>query len=938
MGNETIINSGTSGFSQKLKTRINNVAGTRITRFTSGDVIDGRYRVISRISQTTGEADIYKVTDLQSSDAVMVLKLFRRKDAIKDEVLHRLLSLDSPYVAAFRASGRISGLTYIIMPFYGKGSLASFIEQGIRFTAEEIKTFILPSVLEGLKAIHDLGIIHKDLKPGNMMISDDESHIVLIDFGISSVADSSTMVVTQTGKSPFYSAPETTTGLFWTGSDYYSLGISLYELYTGTTPYQNAGIENVAIYAQAQRIPFPDDFDAGLKDLIEGLTYKDISNRNDGDNPNRRWGYQEVNAWINGEKPPVPGHTTVTTGKILPYIFNNRKYFSLKELIEDFLDKWEDGKKEVFRGFLSRYFAITGNSTAHALTMEAEHDFNDHPEYADAIYFKLMYTISPEPINGIYWHGVKYESLEEYARNVREAALNNNLTLCASVYELFRDKAIYSYKGESTEQAELLLKIFEKINAGIERYVNEATPPDSIQLSLIFTNTVFNESRIYYPGKFFDSFEDYQNYFLNLKSSDTLDYIRFCHHNYQDLKNTALSLSIENFQKLKEIMPVLYTDPEKDELHMVYFDNYVFRNLREAYDYNNRLLINRQKTDSSEADVNEYKNFNTLYREYQSRLQSNHQSNLQKGIQSNRVSSSEKSTSASSCMYIQGCMDVGEQVTFGVNRENLQPMKWVVLDVDHNKGRALLLSLYAIGENSFSQSKRSLFNRILMYAVIFSPVCSFFALMIICITVILFNIPFEQGLTILRWTMRVLFFIEYLIDYLLNLITDAVAAMLFAIAAHFVAAWEAWRRLRTDSVPLSTGSEKATWKNSFLRGWLNNVFLQDTFAEAEQKLILTHNVNEPGLFNSTADKVFLLSEDEVREYLNPASNENLAAYLNCGIDEAHQDYSVSWWLRSPLKRMGRVDLAATVDGNGEIKMRGSSVTGVYVRPAVWVNI
>ena len=60
MGNETIINSGTSGFSQKLKTRINNVAGTRITRFTSGDVIDGRYRVISRISQTTGEADIYK--------------------------------------------------------------------------------------------------------------------------------------------------------------------------------------------------------------------------------------------------------------------------------------------------------------------------------------------------------------------------------------------------------------------------------------------------------------------------------------------------------------------------------------------------------------------------------------------------------------------------------------------------------------------------------------------------------------------------------------------------------------------------------------------------------------------------------------------------------------------------------------------------------------
>ena len=156
------------------------------------------------------------------------------------------------------------------------------------------------------------------------MISDDESHIVLIDFGISSVADSSTMGVTQTGKSPFYSAPETTTGLFWTGSDYYSLGISLYELYTGTTPYQNADIENVAIYAQAQRIPFPDDFDAELKDLIEGLTYKDISNRNDPENPNRRWEYKEVTAWLNGEKPPVPGQNIEEPSDdiIIPYSFS----------------------------------------------------------------------------------------------------------------------------------------------------------------------------------------------------------------------------------------------------------------------------------------------------------------------------------------------------------------------------------------------------------------------------------------------------------------------------------------------------------------------------------------------------------------------------------------------------------------------------------------
>ena len=340
MTSKTLINTDGFSFSRKLKTAVNRENDSVSVKFACGDTVDNRYRIIKKISQSTGEADIYKVQDLQNSNAIMVLKIFRRRDAIKDEVISRLLSLRSPFVAAFSASGSINGLTYIIMPFYGKGSLASYIEQGVTFSAEEIKSLILPSVLEGLKAIHDLGIIHKDLKPGNMMISDDESRIVLIDFGISSVADSSTMVVTQTGKSPFYSAPETATGLFWTGSDYYSLGISLYELYTGTNPYQNADTENVAIYAQAQRIPFPDDFDAELKDLIEGLTYKDISNRNDPENPNRRWEYKEVTAWLNGEKPPVPGQNIEEPSDdiIIPYSFKGRNYYSRKELVQALLN------------------------------------------------------------------------------------------------------------------------------------------------------------------------------------------------------------------------------------------------------------------------------------------------------------------------------------------------------------------------------------------------------------------------------------------------------------------------------------------------------------------------------------------------------------------------------------------------------------------------
>lgn len=91
--------------------------------------------------------------------------MYRRKDAVKPEVLERLSSLKSPFVAGISRTGQVNGLTYIIMPFYSNGSLAAVLEKNIRFTEDEIKTVILPSIIEGLKAIHDSGIIHKDLKP-----------------------------------------------------------------------------------------------------------------------------------------------------------------------------------------------------------------------------------------------------------------------------------------------------------------------------------------------------------------------------------------------------------------------------------------------------------------------------------------------------------------------------------------------------------------------------------------------------------------------------------------------------------------------------------------------------------------------------------------------------------------------------------------------------
>ncbi len=596
MTSKTLINTDGFSFSRKLKTSVNRENESVSVKFSCGDIVDNRYRIIKKISQSTGEADIYKVQDLQNSNAIMVLKIFRRRDAIKDEVISRLLSLRSPFVAAFSASGSINGLTYIIMPFYGKGSLASYIEQGVTFSAEEIKSLILPSVLEGLKAIHDLGIIHKDLKPGNMMISDDESRIVLIDFGISSVADSSTMVVTQTGKSPFYSAPETTTGLFWTGSDYYSLGISLYELYTGTTPYQNADIENVAIYAQAQRIPFPDDFDAELKDLIEGLTYKDISNRNDPENPNRRWEYKEVTAWLNGEKPPVPGQNIEEPSDdiIIPYSFKGRNYYSRKELVQALLNSWEDGKKEVFRGFLARHFELTDNKIGQLLcrTADLELSTTDQEDIdKDASFFKLMYELEPD-IEPLIWKGEKFDSFTSYVRTLTNF-LTTDFELLSSVKVLLDNNGFKSFlknKPDFADYEKKLDRAGESINLYLKNIITTFTgkevqeengtekelmenniTTDSLYESdsdketadedndrifaLIFVNCILGTEMLIFDRHLFNSTAEFNEYYIKKYVGDSSKFNIFCHNNKEKIRKIRIVADSLNPGSGEKIFP-----------------------------------------------------------------------------------------------------------------------------------------------------------------------------------------------------------------------------------------------------------------------------------------------------------------------------------------------------------------------------------------------
>lgn len=395
------------------------------TKLIAGTLLAGKYEIVEPLSVSTGEADLYVC---KYDDAEYIAKVYRRQRAVKPEVITVLKSIDSPYVAKLFDTGIYNDRPFEVLPYYENGSL-----QGKKFTLDELKKTIIPCINEALKVLHQNDIIHKDLKPSNIMLLDDNKSVAIIDFGISSVVEQgNTVLVTKTGMTPEYSAPETFRNLFLEESDYYSFGITLYELYCGYTPYKNMNAEEIAQFTAVQRIPFPKDMPQELQDLISAVTYFDITNRNKKNNPNRRWTYKEVDNWCKGKKQVVPGEGTGFGAEkaIPPYTFLGRSYKDIPSLITALASNWDDGKKQLYRGLLSSFFKNFNPEIA-GYCMDAEEEATRTAGKDDIIFWDLLYKIYPE-LNGFYWMGQTYESLPALGRDMLERLWKN-------------DKSNYSY-------------------------------------------------------------------------------------------------------------------------------------------------------------------------------------------------------------------------------------------------------------------------------------------------------------------------------------------------------------------------------------------------------------------------------------------------------------------------------------------------------------
>lgn len=225
----------------------------------NGTVLAGRYEIITMIG-AGGMSDVYKALDT-SLNREVAIKVLKEEYVTDNAFVSKFrteataaAALEHPNIVNVYDVGNDGGRHFIVMEYVEGVTLKTYIAKKGRLSTSELLSVAI-QVGRGIEAAHNKQIIHRDIKPQNIMISKD-GKVKVTDFGIARAVTSNTINADRMG-SVHYSSPEQTRNGFVTyQSDIYSLGIVMYEMCTGYVPFDGETTVAIALkHLQSEMIP-----------------------------------------------------------------------------------------------------------------------------------------------------------------------------------------------------------------------------------------------------------------------------------------------------------------------------------------------------------------------------------------------------------------------------------------------------------------------------------------------------------------------------------------------------------------------------------------------------------------------------------------------------------------------------------------------------------
>jgi serine/threonine-protein kinase len=253
-----------------------------------GQLLDGRYQVESRIARG-GMATVYRALDVRL-DRHVALKVMHQIYADDDEFVARFIReaksaarLSHPNVVSVFDQGEDAGHVFLAMEYVQGRTLRDLLRERHTLRPQEALSILAP-VLAALSAAHAAGLVHRDVKPENVLLADD-GRVKVADFGLARAAatHTTTSATTLIGTVAYLAPEQVTRGVADARSDVYAAGIMLFEMLTGRPPYDGETPISVAYRHAHESVPAPstavDGIPASVDALVEHATARDPDRR-----------------------------------------------------------------------------------------------------------------------------------------------------------------------------------------------------------------------------------------------------------------------------------------------------------------------------------------------------------------------------------------------------------------------------------------------------------------------------------------------------------------------------------------------------------------------------------------------------------------------------------------------------------------------------------